>query len=81
MVRQLPREQQVGLHGAQHRGPAAGADAHRADQDVFHLPVLRDRDGETFGVADAARDALDQVRQGLRRVEGYEAAHAGVGES
>ena len=61
VVRQFAREEQVGIHVAQHRRPAARADGYPRDLDVFYLPRLRDRDGEAFRVANAARDALDEV--------------------
>lgn len=57
--------------------PRAGADGARPHRDVLDLPVLGDRDGEADGVADAARYALDDVREGLGGGEGDEAAHAG----
>lgn len=57
--------------------PGAGADGARRYLDVFDLTVLRDRDGEADGVADAAGYALDEVGEGLGRGECYEAAHAG----
>ena len=48
----------MGEHGA----AGAGADGDGRDGDVFDGGRLRDRDGEAFGRADAARDALDQMR-------------------
>lgn len=76
MVRELAREQQVGVHVLEDRVPRPGTDGACAHGDVFDLPVLRDGDGEADGVADAARYALDDVGEGLWGGEGDEAAHA-----
>ena len=81
VVGELACEEEVGVHGFEDGAAAAGADGGRRDMDVFDLARLRDRDGEAFRVADAAGDALDEVREGLGVGEGDEAAHAGVGEA
>lgn len=81
VVGELAREEEVGGDGAEERAAAAGADGDGADRDVLDLFGLRDGDGEAFRVADAARDALDEVREGLGGGEGDEAAHAGFFEA
>lgn len=77
VVAQLAREEQVGVDVLEHGAARSRADGHRLDVDVFYLARLRDRDGEAFGVADAAGDALEEMRQRLRVREGDEPAHAG----
>ena len=59
----------------------ARTDAYSADLDVFNGRGLRNRNGEAFGRANAAGDALDEVGERLGGVECNEAACAGVGGS
>jgi hypothetical protein len=59
----------------------ARTDAYSADLDVFDGRGLWNRNGEAFGRANAAGDALDEVSERLGGVECNEAACAGVGGS
>jgi hypothetical protein len=59
----------------------ARTDAYSADLDVFDGRGLRNRNGEAFGRANAAGNALDEVGERLGGVECNEAACAGVGGS
>ena len=59
----------------------ARTDAHSADLDVFDGRGLRNRNGEAFGRANAAGDALDEVSERLGGVECNKAACASVGGS
>ena len=59
----------------------ARTDAYSADLDVFDGRGLRNRNGEAFGRANAAGDALNEASERLGGVECNEAAGAGVGGS
>ena len=77
MMREFAGEKEVCGDMVEDGTTAAGAYGNSTDLNVFDMLHLRDGNGETFRIADAASYALDQMGEGLGFGEGYEATHTG----
>ena len=68
VVAQLTSEEQIDVQAGEQRAAAAGADADRADADVFDIRALRDGYWKALGAPETAADALRRENVGPETV-------------